>query len=90
MKWSPGWHGGEEFQFEKKPGELVTDGELHATAQSRGSRSRTLRTVRCCNVLSRRIHGRHRAVQQMLRFECFQNEWRTAPLLVAALACSEP
>jgi len=41
------------------------------------------------DVLSRRGHGRHRAVQQMLRFECFQNERRTAPLLVAALACSE-
>jgi len=41
------------------------------------------------DALSRRGHGSHRAVQQMLRFECFQNERRTAPLLVAALACSE-
>jgi len=41
------------------------------------------------DALSRSGHGRHRAVQQMLRFEFFQNERRTTPLLVAALACSE-
>jgi len=42
-----------------------------------------------CDALSIRGHGRHRADRQMLRLKCFQNERRTAPLLVAALACSE-
>jgi len=42
-----------------------------------------------CDALSRRGHARHRAVRQMLRFECFQNERRTAPSLLAALAFSE-
>jgi len=41
------------------------------------------------DALSRRGHGRHRAVQQMLRFERFQNERRTALLLVGALVCTE-
>ena len=41
------------------------------------------------DALSRHGHGKHRAVQQMLRFECFQNDRRKAALLAAALACSE-
>ena len=45
--WSPCWHDAEKSHFGKPPGILVTDGEPHATAPSRGSRSRTLGTV-CC------------------------------------------
>ena len=41
------------------------------------------------DALLRRGHGRHRAVQQMRRFEYLQKERRPVPLLVAALACSE-
>jgi len=45
--WSPCWHDAENSHFWRTPGELMTDGEPHATAQSRGSRSRTLGTVQC-------------------------------------------
>jgi len=45
--WSPCWHDAEKPRFGKTPGTLVTDGEPHATALSRGSRTRTLVTV-CC------------------------------------------
>jgi len=45
-RWSLCWHDAEKSHFRKTPGGLVTDGEPHATAQSRGSRSSTLGTVR--------------------------------------------